>query len=118
MRLIHLLEPLLWLLFGAGGMLAALLLPGLIFGFGIAAPHHLFSDYATSYHRLHGIAASPAGRVILVALISLVSWHAAHHLRHFALDMGLKRLEAPVCYALYGLALLTTLGSIAAVAAL
>jgi fumarate reductase subunit D len=117
-RLLHWLEPLLWLLFGAGGFAAALLLPALMFGVTVAAPVGWFSDYAISYHRVHSLAANPAGRVILAAVISLVLWHAAHHLRHLLLDLGLARFHAPLAYLLYGLALLGTLASVQAVASL
>ncbi len=115
MKAIHRLEPLWWLLFGAGGFLAAMLLPALLFGVGIAAPQGWFSEYAISFHRVHGLAANPLGRLLLVALFSLTFWHSAHHLRHFALDLGLKRHQGPISVGLYGLALLGTLVSIALV---
>jgi len=106
------------MLFGAGGFAAALLLPGLLFGITIAAPQGWFSEYALSYHRLHGLAANPVGRLLLVTLFSLTFWHAAHHLRHFALDLGLGRVQGAVSFGLYGLALLGTLFSLSVVAAL
>ena len=118
MKWIHRLEPLWWLLFGAGGFAAALLLPGFLFGVTIAAPQSWFSEYATSYQRMHGLAANPLGRGLLVVLISLTFWHSAHHLRHLALDLGLGRIQAPVSYGLYGLALLGTLLTVSVVAAL
>jgi fumarate reductase subunit D len=116
-RLIHRLEPIWWLLFGAGGFVAALILPGLVIGLELGALG-AFGDYATSYHRVHGLVSNPAGRVILAGVLCLVFWHSAHHLRHFALDLGLKRIEALVAYGVYGLALLSSLATIAAVAAL
>jgi fumarate reductase subunit D len=116
--LLHRLEPLLWLLFGAGGFLAALLLPGLLFALGIAGPLGWFPERAVSWHRMHALAANPVGRLLLAALLSLVAWHAAHHLRHLALDLGLKRIEGPLAALLYGLAALTSAASVAAVAAL
>jgi fumarate reductase subunit D len=67
---------------------------------------------------MHGLATNPVGRVILAAVPSLVFWHAAHHLRHFALDLGLGGIHAQVAYVLYGLAALGTIASVAAVAAL
>lgn len=111
MSLIHRLEPLWWLLFGAGGFAAALFLPGLLLGLELGALG-AFGEYATSYHRVHGLVANLFGRVILAAVLSLVFWHSAHHLRHFALDLGLKRIEAVVAYTLYGLALVSTLVTI------
>jgi len=51
----------------------------------------------------------------IALLLSLMAWHSAHHLRHFVLDIGLKRFEMPLASALYGLAALTTLASLIAV---
>ena len=115
MKALHRVEPLLWLLFGAGGFLAAMMLPALLFGVGIAAPQGWFSEYAISFHRVHGLAANPLGRLLLVGLVSLTFWHSAHHLRHFALDMGLQRRMDLISIGLYGLALIGTLVSIALV---
>jgi hypothetical protein len=42
-------------------------------------------------------------------IVSLVFWHAAHHVRYLMLALGLKSIEAPVCVVVYGLALLGTL---------
>lgn len=106
------------MLFGAGGFAAALMLPALIFGIGIAAPHGWFSDYAISHQRMYALAASPGGRLLLMALLPLCFWHAAHHLRHLALDLGLGRLGASVPTTLYGLAFLGTLVSLRLVWAL
>lgn len=112
MKLIHRLEPFWWLLFGAGGFAAALLLPALLFGIAIAAPQGWFSEYAISYQRMYGLTTNPVGRLLLLALISLTFWHSAHHLRHLAFDLGLRRFQGLVGYGLYGLALLGTAISI------
>jgi fumarate reductase subunit D len=103
------------MLFGAGGFVAALLLPALVFGVALAAPLGWFSDYAVSFSRMHGLATNPVTKLVLIGLISLTLWHAAHHLRHFALDMGLGRVEAVVSYLLYGAALLGTVYSAAVI---
>ena len=115
MSLIHRLEPLFWLLFGAGGFVAALLLPGLVLGFALGGPLGWWSEYATSYHRVRALVGNPIGAPLAALIVSLIAWHSAHHLRHFALDLGLKRLEMPVSFALYGLAALTTAASVVAV---
>ena len=67
---------------------------------------------------MYGLAASPVGRIVVFATASLALWHAAHHLRHLLLELGLKRLEAPICYVLYGLALLGTVSALRTVATL
>jgi fumarate reductase subunit D len=115
---IHRLEPIWWLLFGAGGFATALFLPGLLLGFSLGTPLGWWSDYAVSYHRVRALVANPIGGPLIALLLSLMAWHSAHHLRHFALDIGWKRLEMPISIALYGLAAVTTLASFAAVARL
>lgn len=118
MSLIHRLEPLFWILFGAGGFVAALFFPALLLGLTLAGPLGLFGSYATDYHRMYGLVANPLGRLLVFAIISLALWHAAHHLRHLLLDLGLKPVEGLVCYALYGLALAGTVATLGAVASL
>ena len=118
MRLIHRLEPLFWILFSAGGALVAILFPAILFGLIIGGPLGWFGEYATDYHRMYGLVASPVGRVLVFATASLALWHAAHHLRHLLVELGLKRIEAPICYILYGLALLGTVSAIRTVSSL
>ena len=118
MRLIRAFEPLWWLLFGAGGFMAALFLPGLLLVVGVAFPLGWFGDPVATFHRMHILFGNPVGKLVLVAVISLTFWHAAHHLRHFALDLGLAHLHAPVSYALYGSALLGTAATVAIVGGL
>lgn len=118
MKLIHRLEPLWWMLFGAGGFAAALVLPGLFFAVGIAFPLGWFGAPAETFHRMQLLFANPVGQLLLVAVLSLTFWHSAHHLRHLALDLGLSRLEGPISLAVYGLAALGTLASIAIVSGL
>ena len=118
MRLIYRLEPVFWLLFGAGGFAAALILPALFFGVVIASPMGWFSEYATSYHRVRGLVANPIGGPLVAAVLSLIFWHGAHHIRHFLLDLGFERFHALIAFGLYGLALLGTAASFGAIAAL
>lgn len=82
--------PLLWLLFGAGGMLAALLGPMLVFITGIAVPlgWTLPADYL-SYPRALAFAQHWAGKLFLAAVIVLFAWHAAHRIFHSLHDLGI-----------------------------
>jgi succinate dehydrogenase subunit D len=114
-KLIHKLEPLWWILFGAGGFTACFFLPALLLGVLILAPQGVI---ALDYDRAHALAASLPGKVFLCAVIPLVLWHCAHHLRHFALDLGGHALAPIAAYASYGLALAGTLTTLALVAAL
>jgi len=118
MTLIRKLEPVLWMLFGAGGFAAALILPGLFFAVAIAMPLGLFGDPLETFLRVRMLFANPVGKGLLIAVLSLVFWHAAHHLRHFAFDIGLHKFQAPLSFGLYGLALLGTVAAFAVVGGL
>ena len=118
MRLIRALEPLWWLLFGAGGFAAALFLPALLFVLAFAFPLGWFGDSTETFLRFKQLFANPIGKTLLILVISLTFWHAAHHLRHFAIDLGFQNQQTPVSYLLYGLALVGTLATIAIVSAL
>ncbi|HXZ86785.1 MAG TPA: fumarate reductase subunit FrdD [Myxococcota bacterium] len=117
MKLIHKLEPLWWILFGAGGFTACFFLPALLLGVLVLAPQGLLGD-GLAYERAHLLASSPLGKTFLCAVISLVLWHCAHHLRHFVLDLGGHGLEAVAAFGSYGLALAGTIATFAIVAAL
>lgn len=112
MKLIHKLEPLWWILFGAGGFVAGFFLPALLLGVLILAPLGLLGD-GLSYQRAHMLASSLPGKVFLGAVISLVLWHCAHHLRHFALDLAGHKAAPFAAYASYGLALVGTVATLA-----
>lgn len=117
MKLIHKLEPLWWILFGAGGFTAGFFLPALILGVLILAPLGVI-EHGLAYDRALMLATSLPGKVFLVAVISLVFWHCAHHLRHFALDLGGHALAPIAAYASYGLALVGTIATLAIVGSL
>ena len=118
MKLIRMLEPLWWILFGAGGFLAAFVLPMLLLSVALLFPTGVFGEPAVTFHRMRTLFANPVGQLVLIAVISLTFWHSAHHLRHLSIDLGLAKLKAPIAYALYGGALLGTLATVAVVGAL
>jgi len=94
------LEPFLWLLFSAGGVVAALFLPVLIFLFGLAFPLGWLS--APSYEHVLSVFRHPVTRVVLFLLCALALFHAAHRLRYTLYDgLQIKHLYEvvnPVCY--------------------
>jgi fumarate reductase subunit D len=116
-KLIHKLEPLWWILFGAGGFTAGFFLPALILGVLILAPLGALGD-GLSYDRAHMLASSLPGKVFLAAVLTLVLWHCAHHLRHFALDLGGHALAPIAAFASYGLALAGTIATLVIVGSL
>ncbi|MDR1709028.1 MAG: fumarate reductase subunit FrdD [Candidatus Accumulibacter sp.] len=81
--------PILWLLFGAGGMMAALFGPVLVFITGIAVPLGLMlpSD-AMSYANVHAFAQNFIGKGFIFAVIFLFAWHAGHRIFHSLHEIG------------------------------
>ena len=101
--------PVFWGLFGAGGMLSALLGPMLVFITGIAVPLGLVlpRDFM-SYPRMLAFAQHWAGKGFVFAVIALFIWHAAHRIFHSLHDVGI-RTGAVAKLICYGAALLVTL---------
>lgn len=93
-------EPLLWLLFSAGGVLAALLLPGLLFLFGLAFPLGWLSP--PGHAHLLAVLSPPLTRVVLFLVCMLSLFHGAHRFRYTLYDgLQIKHLNEvinPVCY--------------------
>ena len=101
-------EPVFWALFGAGGMLSALLAPALILVTGIAVPLGWLPADTLSAERLQALLGHWAARLALLVLISLFMFHGCHRLLHSLHDLGLPRSRvAPWLF--YGAALWATL---------
>ena len=106
-------EPLVWLMFSAGGVTAAVFLPVLAFLFGLAIPLGWVST--PSHHRMTSMLSFPLVAVVLLGMTVVMLVHAAHRFRftlYDGLQLKFRRTVAATCY---GGALL---GSIAAVAIL
>ena len=58
-------EPIIWLLFGAGGMLSALVAPVLVLITGLLVPLGLLSKDVMSYQRVLAFAHNPLGKLVL-----------------------------------------------------
>jgi fumarate reductase subunit D len=90
-------EPFVWMPFAAGGMVAALVTPALILATGVLMPLGLLD---LSYDHMHALAHGWLGKLIILVLVALPAWHAAHRVQATAHDLGwggglgLKR----VCY--------------------
>ena len=101
-------EPIFWSLFGAGGMLAALIGPALVFITGIAVPFAVFlSPDTMSYTHMLAFSQHWAGKCFLLAVIALFMWHAAHRIAIMLHDFGVHAV-AMVKFVCYGLALVGT----------
>ncbi|MCC5866262.1 MAG: fumarate reductase subunit D [Wenzhouxiangella sp.] len=102
-------EPIVWLLFAAGGMIAAMLMPALVVITGIGAPVGLIADGSLDHERVIGMLGSPAGKLLVFPLISLLFWHAMHRIFHGLHDLGIQAGLGYYRVLCYGFALLATL---------
>jgi succinate dehydrogenase subunit D len=94
-------EPILWLTFSAGGVLAALLAPILIALFGLAFPLGWLS--APSHAYLLALVRPPLNRLALFLFCLLALIHAAHRLRYTLYDgLQIKHLDELINVACYG----------------
>lgn len=99
--------PLLWTLFSAGGVVAAIFVPVHLFLFGLAFPLGWLD--APSYEHLLALASHPLGRLYLFVLCSLPLFHGAHRLRYALYDgLQIKHLNEVVNTACYGGAVVGT----------
>jgi fumarate reductase subunit D len=93
--------PFFWLLFGAGGMLSALLGSALVLITGLATPLGigLSGDYM-AYPRMLSFAQNFIGKGFVGVVIALFAWHAAHRIFHSLHDVGIHSGTAAklVCY--------------------
>jgi fumarate reductase subunit D len=103
-------EPLLWLLFSAGGVLAALVLPILVLLLGFVFPVGLLPAPSQGY--LFRVLGHPLTRVVLFFLCMLALFHWAHRFRYTLYDgLQIKHLNGLINLCCYGGAIV---GSVAA----
>lgn len=94
-------EPILWLAFSAGGVVAALLLPALIFLVAFAFPLGWIS--APPHAELSALLRNPLTRVVLFTLCTLSLFHAAHRFRYTLYDgLQVKHLNEIINPLAYG----------------
>ena len=103
-------EPLLWLLFSAGGVMAAMFFPALLFLFGLAFPLGWLAP--PSYDRVFAIVGHPLTRLVLFGVCSLALFHWAHRFRYTLYDgLQIKHLNEVINVLCYGGAIAGTLAS-------
>jgi fumarate reductase subunit D len=81
-------EPFFWSLFGAGGVVSAMLLPALIGVLVLATGFGLAPDNALSFDRVAGALQHPLVAVVLCGVIFLTLWHCCHRIYHSLHDFG------------------------------
>ena len=92
-------EPLVWLLFSAGGVMAAVFLPVLAFLFAFAIPFGWVD--LPSHEHMRDILATPVAFVGLLGIFVLALVHAAHRFRYTLYDglqIKYRRTVAALCY--------------------
>ena len=73
--------PIYWSLFGAGGLLSALVAPGVAL---------VLLGGMLTYTQATAVAHNLLGKAFLFAIASLFLWHAAHRIYHAIHDFGIK----------------------------
>jgi fumarate reductase subunit D len=93
--------PVFWVLFGAGGMLAALIGPVLVLITGLATPLGAgLPPDLLGYARVLALARNGWGKACLFMVVALFAWHAMHRIFHSLHDLGLRTgaLAKLACY--------------------
>ena len=94
-------EPLFWLLFSAGGVLAALVIPIVLFLFGLAFPLGWITP--PDHEHLLAVLRHPLTRVGVFSLVMLSLFHWAHRFRYTLYDgLQIKHLNELVNLLCYG----------------
>ncbi len=106
-------EPIVWLLFSAGGVLAAVLLPSLALLFGLAFPLG-WLDRPNHEHVL-AVVGHPVTLVVLLGAFVLLLVHSAHRFRYTLYDGLQVKKKQTVAVLCYGSAIV---GSVATLAVL
>lgn len=97
-------EPFIWLGFSAGGVAAALMIPALLFLFGVAFPLGWINP--PEHAHLLAVVSHPLSRLVLLGLCVLSLIHFAHRFRFTLLDgLQLRRHDRLIATATYGVAL-------------
>ena len=103
-------EGFFWLLFSAGGVVAAVFIPVTLFLFGLAFPLGWLAQ--PSYEHLSALVHLPLARVYLFVVCSLPLFHWAHRFRFTVYDgLQVKHLNEVVLVFCYGGAVVGTLVS-------
>lgn len=98
-------EPLLWLLFSAGGVVSGMLMPILILLFGLAFPLGWVTP--PTYDALRAVLANPIAALVVLSLCALSLFHWAHRFRHTLYDgLQIKHLNEVIAAVSYGVAVI------------
>ena len=90
-----------WSLFSAGGVVAAFVVPVLIFLTGMAGPVGWGSEEPFSYVHMKAVLSNVAVKLFLFAALSLPMFHCAHRIRHVLCDIGMGVVNTRASWAFY-----------------
>ena len=100
-------EPVLWLLFSAGGMISAMVFPMLLIITGAILPFELAGE--VTFERIHNAVKNPVVKLVHFIVIALPFFHWAHRFRFTLIDIGLKPISLLVSLLCYGGAITGTI---------
>ena len=103
-------EALWWSLFGAGGIVAAMLTPAHVLLQNLLGSAGL-PVATSSYGRARTLSSNPLVRAYLFALTVLPLFHWAHRFRYVLIDLGVKGARRPIAALCYGTAIAGALGA-------
>lgn len=103
-------EPLVWLTFSGGGVVAAVLLPVLAVLFGLAFPLGWIS--APDHAHLAALVGHPVTLIVLLGVFVVLLVHSAHRFRYALYDGLQLKHQTAIAILCYGAA---AVGSVAAV---
>jgi len=110
--------PIFWLMFGAGGTLAALFGPALVIMTGLAIPTGVgFNPTLMDHAHAMAFARHPLGKLVLLGIIALFAWHGAERIFLTLKDMHLGS-KLTLMWLSYGSAGAVTLAAFAALLAI
>lgn len=92
-------EPIVWLMFSGGGVVAAVLLPVLVVLFGLVFPLGWVS--APDHDHLAAVVGHPVTLLVLLGVFVVLLVHSAHRFRYTLYDglqLKAQRLIAVLCY--------------------
>ncbi|MBI4264698.1 MAG: fumarate reductase subunit D [Acidobacteria bacterium] len=97
-------EPILWMLFSAGGVVSAMLMPALLLLFGVAYPLGWLAP--PSHETMVAVLGNPLTGLVLFGLCVLSLFHFAHRFRHTLYDgLQIKHLNEVIALVSYGSAI-------------
>lgn len=108
-------KPLVWGPFAAGGTVSAFVTPVLVLLTFLAALGH--APDLLAYDRLRAFAGHGLVKVVIVGVVFLSLWSAAHRLRITCYDFGI-RADTLVATIVYAVAIVATVATAVALAAL